>query len=310
MTKSLLSSAVLAFVLAVPAVANAQSAATGAAGSCPPGSWFCTEPPQQQAIPAGQPVQPLQPLPDPEDTAQPTPETSPAPPPAKRPRGRIPPPPVVYQAPPTVMVERPDAPPPYEYVRPPRMAISPPHEWGLNLHLQGAIIGKGSQGNAGLGGVGAGLRFKPVRAFGIEADLDFAGGDHDYTGQKRSETAFTLNGLLFLNPRSRAQVYLLGGFGWSGAHVTCDTCTTPIDDHYGYFGAQFGAGLELRLMRVLAFNLDVRGFVRGRTDELAQRQPEFDSPAGCSTNPAAYGVCRTTNTSGGALLTGGMTLYF
>jgi len=92
--------------------------------------------------------------------------------------------------------------------------------------------------------------------------------------------------------------------------VTCDACTTQVDDHYDYFGGQLGAGLELRLTRVLAFNLDIRGFVRGRTDALAQVQPEFEQPAGCSSSPSATGTCRTTNSSGGALLTGGMTLYF
>ena len=149
-----------------------------------------------------------------------------------------------------------------------------------------------------------------MRSFGIEADLDVAGGDHDYQGNRRNETAFMVNGLLFLNPRSRAQIYLLAGFGWSGAHVTCTSCSNPVDNHYDYFGGQVGAGLELRLTRVLAFNVDVRGFIRGRTDQLAKSQPEFDEPAGCSANPAAYSSCRTTNTSGGGLLTGGMTLYF
>ena len=172
------------------------------------------------------------------------------------------------------------------------------------------MIGNGEQGNAGLGGGGAGLRFKPVRAFGLEADLDFAGGSHDYQGNKRNETAFTLNALLFLNPRSHAQIYLLAGFGWSGAHVTCDGCTAPLDNHYDYFGGQIGAGLELRLARAIAFNVDLRGFMRGRTDGLAQSRPEFDQPAGCSSNPSAYPSCKATNTSGGGLLTGGMTLYF
>lgn len=302
MTKPVLSSMALAFLLAVPAVAAAQSA-PNAGGSCPPGSWFCAESPQQRATPAGQPVQPLQPLPDPEAPSTSADSTSSE----ATPRH----PAVVYRSPPPVMIVRPEAPPPYEYARPPRGSISHPSEWGLNLHLEGAMIGSGTRGNAGLGGGGAGLRFKPSRSFGMEADLDFAGGDHDFQGSKRSETAFTLNALLFLNPRSRAQLYLLAGFGWSGAHVTCDSCATTLDGHYNYFGGQLGAGLELRLTRVLAFNVDFRGFIRGRTDELARTQPEFDQPTGCSANPAAYGgACRTTNTSGGGLLTGGMTLYF
>jgi hypothetical protein len=43
----------------------------------------------------------------------------------------------------------------------------------------------------------------------------------------------------------------------------------------------------------------MRGFVRGRTDSLAQSQPEFTNGNG-----------QTTNTSGGILFTGGLTVYF
>jgi hypothetical protein len=218
-----------------------------------------------------------------------------------------PPPPVVYEPPPPTMVVRPEAPPPYEYM-PPRRTVypEPPHEWGLNLHLEGAMIGHGNAGDAGLGGAGLGLRFKPSRYFGIESDLDFLGG-HGYAGDDRHETGLSFNGLLFLNPRSRAQLYLLAGFGWAWAHSVCDTSTgaacpggQSVDAQYNYFGGQIGAGLEVRLSRSLAFNLDLRGFMRSRTDALAQVQPEF--------GPDAQG--RVTNTSGGGLLTGGMTLYF
>jgi hypothetical protein len=311
MKKALLSSMALASVLSVPAVAAAQSAPSGSA-SCPPGSWFCAQPPQEHAAPAGQPVEPLQALPDPEATED-APDQPPPPPRVERRHHGpppAPPPVVVYQPPPPAALIRPDEPPPYEYRRPYHHPLSPPHEWGLNLHFEGAMLGNGAQSNASLGGLGAGLRFKPARSFGLEADLDFASGDHDYLGNKRTETAFMLNALFFLNPRSPAQIYLLAGMGWSGAHVTCDSCSMPLDRHYDYFGGQIGLGLELRLGRVIAFNADIRGFVRGRTDSLAQSQPEFDNPAGCSSNPNFSGACRTTNTSGGGLLTGGMTLYF
>jgi len=293
MMKSLLSSTALALVLTVPALVRAQSAP---GGSCPPGSWFCAEAPQQQATPAGQPVQPLQPLPDSDDAAPP----ARAPSVTYQPAPQQPPPPVVvYQPPPPVMVVRPESPPPYEYRPPHREPVSPGREWGLNLHLEGATIGHGTQGDAGMGGAGAGLRYKPTRSFGLEADLDFLGGT-DYQGDSRGESAFSFNGLLFLNPRSRAQLYVLAGFGWSWAHVTSDAQAQALDAHYSYFGGQAGLGLEIRLTRGLAFNVDLRGFIRGRTDNLAQNSPEFTD--------AATG--RTTNTSGGGLLTGGMTLYF
>jgi len=202
------------------------------------------------------------------------------------------------------MEDRPEEPPPYAY-RPYRRALSPPREWGLSLHLDGAALGRGAgTTSAGMGGAGLGLRFKPTRRVGIEADLDILGGT-DYLGDKRTETALSFNGLLYLNPLSPAQVYLLAGFGWSGAHVTsCDPASSAcpggnVDEQYSYFGGQLGIGLEVRLSRVFALNGDVRGFVRTRTDDKAQSQPEFVDANG-----------RSTNTSGGALFTGGMTLYF
>jgi hypothetical protein len=154
-----------------------------------------------------------------------------------------------------------------------------------------------------MGGAGAGLRFKPNRRFGIETDVDITGGT-DYQGASRTETAFTINGLLFLNPRSRAQFYILAGFGWSGANVSGGSTNGSYGSgsgggQYTYFGGQLGGGLELRLCRALALNADVRGFIRTRVDSAAQSQPEFVD---------AYG--RSTNTSGGALFTGGMTIYF
>jgi hypothetical protein len=198
------------------------------------------------------------------------------------------------------MIVRPETPPPYEYAPPPRR-LSPAREWGLNLHLEGASIGSGYQHNAGMGGGGAGLRYKPNRYFGMETDVDFVGG-HGYVGDNRHETALSFNGLFFVNPRSRAQFYLLAGFGWAWANSQNDPndpSATSYSYNYSYFGGQAGIGLEVRLSRSFALNADIRGFVRTRTDQLAQQQPEFTNSQG-----------QSTNTSGGGLFTGGMTLYF
>jgi opacity protein-like surface antigen len=290
MTKFTLASAAAALVIASAATASADPVR---ASSCAPGSWICSDPPQDPAA-AEKGQQGLQPLPDPDAPAR---ADEDAPPP---PRRHAPPPVVVYQPPPPpVVVVRPASPTPYEYTPPPPNPISRPREWGLNLHVDGAAFGRGA-GNAGMGGAGAGLRFKPSRRFGIETDLDIVGGT-DYQNDRRTETAFTINGLVFLNPRSRAQIYLVLGFGWSGAHVTCDSsaCSGPFDRHYTYFGGQGGAGLEIRLSRAIALNADVRGFIRTRIDDQAQSQPEFTDQYG-----------RTSNSSGGALFTGGMTIYF
>jgi hypothetical protein len=285
--------------LCVPSLAMAQAPAPaqqGSSANCPPGSWFCADAQQQPAAPPNQPVPgqagPLQPLPPPQ-TAQP------APPPTIVYQPAPPPPVVVYQPPPPVYVVRPEAPPPPFYYRP---EARPRREWGLNLHLQGASIGRGVNGDANMGGAGFGLRYKPVPHFGLEADLDFMGG-RDYNSMKRNETAFSLNGLVFLNPKSKGQIYLLGGIGWSAAHAVNDqdftTSNAQQDFHYAYFGAQAGVGIELRLGRHFALNGDVRGFIRGRIDDNAQFTQEFHDAAG-----------RSSNTSGGGLLTLGATFYF
>jgi hypothetical protein len=198
---------------------------------------------------------------------------------------------IVYQGPRVL------PPPPPVYYYHPRQTWPRRNEWGINLHLEGAMFGGGVAGNSGMGGAGFGLRYKPVPAFGIESNLDFVGGT-DYNGNHRNENAVTFNALVFLNPRSRAQVYLLAGFGFSNAHVN-DGSTGSSND-YSYFGGQAGVGLELRLSRHFALNSDLRGFIRGRTDDQAGAHPEFYNPS----------TGQYTNTSAGVLLTAGATFYF
>lgn len=306
MMKTVASITAFALVTGASAVAAAQQNP-----NCPPGSWFCADAQvpglgsAQITIGGGNQTQ-LQQLPPPQQQPQQ--------PVVVVPEQQTPqqPPVVVYQpAPPPVVVVRPPMymqQPDYRtyYVR--RRVMLPEHEWGLNLRLDGAFIGGGTNnpGNGGLGGFGAGLRYKPARWFGVEAGADFLIG-RDYNDYARNETAFTLNGLFFLNPQSRAQVYLIAGLGWSIANVTNDSYGTGVQPvpynqtvTYNYFGGQGGIGLEYRLTRNLAVNVDLRGFIRGRTDGNASSQPEFIDPS----------TGRTTNTSGGLLATGGLTFYF
>lgn len=272
-----------ASALLVPLRAHAQD---DGKKPCEPGSWFCGETQQGgkdlQPLPADKPAE-----------AKPA-EAKPA---ETKPVDKTPPPVVVYQPPPpTVVVQPRDAPPAYYYV--PKKA-PPKKEWGLNLHLAGAMMGKGRDGNAGMAIAGLGLRFRPIPQAAIEADLDFAGG-RDYNGYRRSETAFTLNGLIFLNPKNTTQVYLLGGFGKSWANAIDDRDGFDRAEYnYSYFGVQAGIGLEFRLSKVVALNVDLRGLVRGRTDDHRRAHPEFVSGDG-----------KSTNTSGAGLLQGGLTFYW
>jgi hypothetical protein len=283
--KAALAALPLAASIALAGAAHAQDNKPDATKECAPGDWFCgdTKPPAANGDSKGD----LQPLPG--DTTDGKPADA-------KGADNTPPPVVVYHPPPSVVVQPRAAPPPYYYV--PRKA-KPRKEWGLNLHLGGLMIGKGQQNNAGMGLVGLGFRFRPIPQAGLEADLDFAAG-RDYNGFRRNETALSFNGIIWVNPKNKTQVYFLGGFGWSVAKAVDDRAGfDQTEYHYGYFGVQTGVGLEFRLSKVVALNVDLRGFIRGRVDDNRRYNPEFVDGDG-----------RSTNTSGGGLLSGGLTFYW
>lgn len=274
--------------------ANGQGAQPG----CPPGSWFCAD---TGATPTAPPGKPLEPLPPPAAEVPPSPPpaaVAPAPPPYR-------PSVTVRSERSEIIVTRPDAPPPYPYR--PRTALPYRNQWALDLHLGGAMMGSDRAREAGMGGLGVGLRYRPIPQMAMQGDLDFYGG-RDYLGYRRSETATSVNTLVFLNPQSRFQVYLVGGLGLSFARVEDDRRTpspgavsavSPIR-HYSYLGFQGGAGFEWRIAQHFALHADLRAFVRGRTDVRGPNDYEFVDPA----------TGRRTNGSGGGLLTLGTTIYF
>jgi hypothetical protein len=269
--------------LSFPVTAHAQ-------GECPPGSWFCEDEGASGAT--GEEGE--------GDEADPASEPEPAP---KGPKGA--PPIVVYQptgqAPDKVIVV--EAPPP----KPARKRWR--REWGFNLHLETVLMGDDEERHpdSGMGGIGFGFRYRPIPHFAFEAGLDFLGGI-DYAGNERDERALLLNAMVFFNPRSKLQVYTIGGIGFSQAEVRREDTGVYGDDtqslgewvdNYSYFGAQLGLGLEWRVGRKVALDLDVIGFIRGRTDEQARFEPEFVDAEG-----------RATNTSGGGLGRLGITFYW
>ncbi len=273
----------LTVALAATAIAATTATAHADDSKCPPGSWFCAD----TEIKIGVPGQPAPaPAPPPAATPPPPPPVviyTPAP---------APPPPPVYTAPPA----------PY-YPPPPPPPARPKSEVGLSFRLLGASFASNDtyRGDSGAGGIGASLRFRPTPRFALDLGLDAMSG-RDANGYKRSEVPLTVLGLLYLNPKSKAQVYLLGGFGFSSARVEVthpQIAGVQQTEHWSYFGALFGGGMEFRVGKRVALNFDVRGFVRGRTDDAAAIKPEFTAADG-----------RTTNTSGGALFTGGITFYF
>lgn len=331
-------------------VAAVLSQPLTAFADCPSnGGWFCqaddaaTDPeaaPETDAIP-----------PPPLADSLPVPEEDPAPTHARD--GRMPPPPVVvYQpkpsatpraqiiivAPGGTRVIRRAPPPPVRrspvYVRKTRVnattfsSVRPMQsrwksEWGFNARLEGVGFGgdrdssMAASRDAGMGGFGVSLRYRPWAHFAFDAGFDIVGGT-DFNGFERVETPFSLNGMIYFNPRSRSQFYVIGGVNWSRASVHSDEpsplLTASNDGGYGasykYFGGQLGVGLEFRLSKRLAFNVDVLGFMRSRTDV-----DDNDKHHGASTNNTApefinADTGQTSNKSGGGLFRGGLTLWW
>jgi hypothetical protein len=256
--------------------------------NCPPGSWFC-----EDTQPKGAETPPE--LPPSSETPK-APEGSTT---VVVPGAQATPPVIIYQQappPPPVVVVRRQA----RYVvaapPPPAPAKKIRHRmWGFNLRLEGVAMDDRANETAGMGGIGFSLRLRPVRHFALDFGLDFVGGT-DYQGFERTETPFTISAMVYANPRSKVQFYMLGGLGWSHARVGGDQDTADYD----YFGGQLGPGLEIRLSPSVALNFDMLGFIRGRTDSASDSEPEFtDADTG-----------RTTNTSGGGLFRGGVTFYW
>ncbi|HMI84467.1 MAG TPA: outer membrane beta-barrel protein [Polyangiaceae bacterium] len=220
-----------------------------------------------------------------------SPETAPSPKPLTGPvMGPLPPeeaalPPLPSSAPAIY-----DAPPP-----PPPPKASRRSEWGVQLRLESAPMGGDAAPDAGMGGIGFSLRPRPSPYFAIDFGLDFMGG-RDFNGDKRSESAFTVNPMLFLNPRSKVQIYLLAGLGLGGASVER---SNGVERRYRYVGADAGAGLEFRFWRHFAFSGDVVAFVRDRAD-VGSSAPEY-----LEANTGRY-----TDSSAGALFRLGGAYYW
>jgi opacity protein-like surface antigen len=286
----------LRLTTALSALLTVLGATSAAQAECPPGSWFCADPVDDKpaATAPGKAESEVKTVsPGESTTVAPGGSTTiivqTAPPPAPAPAPR--PPPV---APPARAVYAAPAKPPPPVVR--RRSAA---EWGFNLRLQGAMMSSKKQqaaDDAGMGGLGFSLRARPTGHFALDFGVDFLSGT-DFNGYKRSEVPFTVNAMLFVNPKDRAQLYFLGGMGWSSAQVEV---TNGATEKYSYFGLQSGVGLEYRATRTVALNVDLIGFVRGRTDRAAANNPEFIDPS----------TGRTTNTSGGGLLRGGLTFYW
>jgi hypothetical protein len=231
--------------------------------------------------------------------------------PGATPPPAAPPPP---EAPPQVVVVPQYQPQPaYQYYpQRPMYGYAPQPNWGasrlgVDLRVDGAAGFGGSVGhNAyGMGGAGVGLRYRATPHFGVELGVDVLGG-RDYNDNHRLEVAGSLGGLLFVNPRSRVQLYFSAGVLADHARANGDgtptttanstVSTQPAALEYNHVGGYGGLGLEMFATRHLSFHLDARGLIR---QNVGGNSPEFTDANG-----------KSTNTSGGVLGTAGMVFYF
>jgi hypothetical protein len=178
-----------------------------------------------------------------------------------------PPPPravVVRPAPVVVEVEAP-APPP----EPAPEYFGSPFSIGvrvLGIGTEGYKLGLSDFENPMMGGAGLQLRSRVSPWFGIEAGLDFLGGqDGDYA---QFQVPFTLSFMAHLFPSSRIQPYLLAGLGvqYTQLDYMDGQFSTDIVEGVG----QAGAGVEIWLTRHLAVSADVRFIGLFRSQAAAQ----------------------------------------
>lgn len=259
--------AVSALLLFAPRSARAQDAP-----ECPPGEWFCEEPGDEPVVPdeEGAPEGDLPPdaegdrwFPDSEDED------------------------------PDIDVRRPAPPVPTDsgWSEGSGGRVSP---WALAMRLQGVMLDGRRGSDARLGGIGASGRYTLNPVVTLDLGLDSIVG-RDYNGFDRSELSLSFSSLFFLNQHPVIRTYVLVGLNTSMARVE----VYRDDQTWGYFGGQAGLGLDIALDSRVSLNVDVVGFMRGRTDSRAAREPEFTDSRG-----------RVTNTSGGGLLRGGVVFRF
>lgn len=178
--------------------------------------------------------------------------------------------------------------------------------FGLNLRMEGLGFENQAGDTTGMGGLGLSFRWRPAPAFAFDLGLDVVGGS-DYHDQDRIESAVSMTGMLYFNPKSVFQIYALGGVHLAHAEVT-DEGYYAGDwgwgyDYYApstsrdYIGLQAGLGVEWRLGKHVGLSLDGVGLIRTGIDNGGD---EFRN--------AETG--ETTDTSGAGMVRAGVTFWW
>jgi len=172
--------------------------------------------------------------------------------------------------------------------------------WGMNLRVNGVLLPRHRddvQSDAGMAGIGFSMRYRPTPMFAMDFSTDFVGGI-DANGLERQELPLGMTAMIYVNPRSIAQFYLMAGMNLTFARVFSDVEQPNLrdgtGDDYTYFGGHGGLGLEFRVAPLVGINIDGLAFVRGRTDSDGDgRFPEyFNAETNEVSNASAAGMLR------------------
>ncbi len=172
--------------------------------------------------------------------------------------------------------------------------------WGMNLRVNGVLLPRyrdDVESDAGMAGIGFSMRYRPTPMFAMDFSTDFIGGI-DANGLERQELPLGMTAMLYVNPRSIAQFYLMAGMNLTFARVFSDVAQPNLrdgtGDDYTYFGGHGGLGLEFRVAPLVGINIDGLAFVRGRTDSDGDgRFPEyFNAETNEVSNASAAGLLR------------------
>ncbi|MCA9670873.1 MAG: hypothetical protein KC503_34990 [Myxococcales bacterium] len=170
----------------------------------------------------------------------------------------------------------------YEYkprVRYRHIRLTPPR-WSMGLHLTGLTANhKVGDEAVALGGIGGHLRFRGYR-WGAELAVDVLGRDFADGGVTRISVPIQASALLYLIPRGRFNLFMLGGIRVVPTHIRYDLSNLKTEQNFTQFGMQGGIGAELLLSRWFALTADIRAFgvVRNDNDSDGQYYTGVERP--------------------------------
>jgi len=147
-----------------------------------------------------------------------------------------------------------------------RYAALPPPRWQAGLHFTGISVNhKIADEGVVLGGLGVHLRYRGFR-WGAELALDVVGNEFNKGAVTQASVPIQANALLYLLPRGRFNLYLLGGLRVVATRIDFALPGLHDSQNFAEFGMQGGIGGELLLGRYFALVGDVRAFGQLRDD--------------------------------------------